>query len=54
MGNRISGLSGLDTDIRLPGEADGWEIARYARKLRADIPVVYTTVGCRIAEQSNW
>jgi CheY-like chemotaxis protein len=36
-------LSGLVTDIRLPGGADGWEIARHARELRADLPVVYTT-----------
>jgi CheY-like chemotaxis protein len=36
-------LSGLVTDIRLPGGSDGWEIARHARELRADLPVVYTT-----------
>jgi DNA-binding response OmpR family regulator len=36
-------LSGLVTDIRLPGGANGWEIARHARELRADMPVVYTT-----------
>ena len=36
-------LSGLVTDIRLPGGPDGWEIARHARELRADLPVVYTT-----------
>ena len=36
-------LSGLVTDIRLPGGANGWDIARHARELRADIPVVYTT-----------
>lgn len=40
---RIEELSGLVTDIRLPGGADGWEIARRARELRADLPVVYTT-----------
>lgn len=36
-------LSGLVTDIRLPRGPDGWEIARHARELRADLPVVYTT-----------
>jgi len=36
-------LSGLVTDIRLPGGPDGWEIARHARELRPDLPVVYTT-----------
>jgi CheY-like chemotaxis protein len=28
--NRIEELSGLVTDIRLPGGLDGWEIARHA------------------------
>jgi len=41
--SRSAELSGLITDIRLPGDADGWEIARHARELRADLPVVYTT-----------
>jgi CheY-like chemotaxis protein len=27
---RITELSGLVTDIRLPGGSDGWEIARHA------------------------
>ena len=40
---RVSQLSGLVTDIRLPGGPDGWEIARRARELKADLPVVYTT-----------
>lgn len=41
--SRISELSGLVTDIRLPGGPDGWEIARRARELKADIPVVFAT-----------
>ena len=41
--SRIAELSGLVTDVRLPGGADGWEIARHARELRGDLPVVYTT-----------
>jgi len=39
---RIEELSGLVTDVRLPG-ASGWDIARHARELKADLPVVYTT-----------
>jgi CheY-like chemotaxis protein len=41
--SRIAELAGLVTDVRLPGGRDGWEIARHARELRADLPVVYTT-----------
>jgi CheY-like chemotaxis protein len=41
--SRIAELSGLVTDIRLPGGVDGWEIARHARELKPDLPVVYTT-----------
>src|SRR4051812_25563929 len=41
--SRFEELSGLVTDIRLPGGSDGWEIARRARELRSDLPVVYTT-----------
>jgi CheY-like chemotaxis protein len=40
---RSAELSGLVTDIRLPGGPGGWEIARHSRELRADLPVVYTT-----------
>jgi CheY-like chemotaxis protein len=41
--SRIAELSGLVTDIRLPDGPDGWEIARRARELRSDLPIVYTT-----------
>ena len=41
--SRIAELSGLVTDVRLPGGPDGWGIARHACELRADLPVVYTT-----------
>ena len=40
---RIAELAGLVTDIRLPGGTDGWAIARHAREMRPDLPVVYTT-----------
>ena len=35
-------LSLLITDIRMPG-IDGWELARRAREMRADIKVIYIT-----------
>lgn len=37
----ISNICGLITDIRLPDGPDGWEVARRARELKPDIPVVY-------------
>jgi CheY-like chemotaxis protein len=40
---RARELAGLVTDVRLPGRSDGWEIARHARELRPNLPVVYTT-----------
>jgi CheY-like chemotaxis protein len=33
----------LFTDIRLPGQLDGWAIARLARQLRGNLPVIYAT-----------
>ena len=33
----------LFTDIRLPGQLDGWAIARLARQLRSNLPVIYAT-----------
>lgn len=39
---RIEELSGFITDVRLPGPS-GWDIARHARELKGDLPVVYTT-----------
>ena len=43
LGKRSADLSGLVTDVRLPGGPDGWEIGRRARELRPSLPVVYTT-----------
>jgi CheY-like chemotaxis protein len=31
----------LITDIRMPGSCDGWELARRARQMRPDLPVIY-------------
>ena len=33
----------LFTDIRLPGDMDGWGIAQEARRRRPDLPVIYAT-----------
>jgi CheY-like chemotaxis protein len=33
----------LFTDIRLPGELDGWDIAQLARRQRSTLPVIYAT-----------
>jgi CheY-like chemotaxis protein len=40
---RIGELAGLITDVRLGPGADGWAIARRARELDPDFPVVYAT-----------
>lgn len=36
-------FTALITDIRMPGSADGWAIARAARERTSDIAVVYMT-----------
>lgn len=33
----------LLTDIRMPGSTSGWDLARRARELNADLPVIYMT-----------
>ncbi|QQO16858.1 response regulator [Bradyrhizobium diazoefficiens] len=33
----------LGTDIRLPGEVDGWQIAERCREHDPDLPVIYAT-----------
>lgn len=33
----------LFTDIRMPGQLNGWDVAEQARHLRPDIPVIYAT-----------
>ena len=40
----ISGeLAGLITDVNLGASKTGWDVARRARELRPDLPVVYTS-----------
>lgn len=36
-------FAGLVTDIRLPGQVTGWDIAHHARTLDQEIVVVYTS-----------
>ncbi len=36
-------IAGLITDIRMPGEWDGWELARRARMVRPGIGVIYVS-----------
>ena len=36
-------FSALLTDIRMPGKATGWDVARRARELCPTIPVIYMT-----------
>ena len=38
---RVVGYRALVTDIRLLGRFDGWEVARAARKIDPNFPVVY-------------
>lgn len=45
-------LSALVTDIRLRGEADGWQLARRARELNPLLPVVYMS-GDSAADHSS-
>ncbi|RYD64613.1 MAG: response regulator [Verrucomicrobiaceae bacterium] len=36
-------IRAIVTDIRMPGPLDGWDVARRARELVPDIPVIYIT-----------
>jgi len=42
---RRENLRGLITDVNLPGGLDGWDVARQARELMNDLPVVYVSGG---------
>lgn len=41
--DKIGEVDLLVTDIRLPGQIDGWRIAEEARRMRPDLPVIYVT-----------
>jgi DNA-binding response OmpR family regulator len=40
------GLQGLITDVDLGDGPDGWDVARSARALVSDLPVVYVSAAC--------
>jgi DNA-binding response OmpR family regulator len=41
--SRHQELSGVITDIKLGAGPSGWDVARHARGLRPELPVVYAT-----------
>jgi DNA-binding response OmpR family regulator len=41
MDQRHEDVGGIITDIRLGDGVNGWEVARHARELKSNIPVVY-------------
>lgn len=41
--SRRNEISGMITDIRLGSGPDGWKLARHARELKPNMPVVYAT-----------
>jgi CheY-like chemotaxis protein len=41
----------LFTDVRLPGQIDGWEIARRFRELHPDRPIIYASAYAPGAER---
>jgi CheY-like chemotaxis protein len=36
-------IAGLVTDVRLGAGPTGWDVARHARRLRPELPVIYTS-----------
>jgi DNA-binding response OmpR family regulator len=42
---RLINYQVLVTDIHLKGRIDGWEVARQAREINPDFPIVYITGG---------
>ena len=41
--NNAAAVDLLFTDIRMPGELSGWDVAERARSVRPDIPVIYAS-----------
>jgi CheY-like chemotaxis protein len=41
--DRPDRFSALVTDIRMPGEANGWDVARRGRELQPVLPIIYMT-----------
>ena len=42
--NDTNAFTAVITDVRLPGDLDGWAVARRARELVSDIPILYIVV----------
>jgi CheY-like chemotaxis protein len=49
----LPSISAVLTDIRMPGEADGWDVARRARELRPSMPVIYMTGDSALHRSGN-
>ena len=49
LGGDIEKYRALITDINLVGKLDGWAVARRARELKPDFPVIYMT-GAAVSE----
>jgi len=47
-------LRAVVSDINLGGKATGWDVARHARQLKADMPVVYMRRGPRVPTGPRW
>ena len=43
--SRGATVAGLVTDINMGRKSDGWTVARHAREIKDDLPVVYMTGG---------
>jgi DNA-binding response OmpR family regulator len=44
LGDKRRELRGLITDVKLGTAQDGWDVARRAREIHPDLPVVYSSV----------
>ena len=40
-----TGIAALVTDVNMGGGPDGWAVARHAREVNSDLPVIYMTGG---------
>ncbi len=43
LNTNAAGFKAVITDIKLPGKLDGWDVARHARELVSDMPIIYIT-----------
>ncbi len=45
LNDETQAIGGLITDVNMGDTADGWTVARHARELKPEMPVVYMTGG---------